>query len=63
MVYLDCFEDVKKKLIYNSLFYDSRLPFSKKEKKLLEFVNKESKHLIEANLFEYSCGKVNIISD
>lgn len=60
MAYLICLENVKRKLLYNSIFYENSIPFSKKEKKAVSFINKNYKEVIQMDLFDYSFGEVAV---
>ncbi len=60
IAYIYTFEDVKRKLLYNSIFTEKILPFSNKEKKIISFINKNYKDIIDLNLFNYSFGEVSI---
>jgi hypothetical protein len=60
MAYLTCLEEIKRKLLYNSLFYDNQIPFSKKEKKAITFISKNHKEMINMDLFDYSYGNVSV---
>jgi hypothetical protein len=58
--YISTFEDVKRKLLYNSIFSENILPFSNKEKKVITFINKNYQDVIDLDLFSYSFGEVSI---
>jgi len=60
MVYISGFEKVKRKLIYNSIFYDNYLPFSKGESKIVTFINKNYKEIKDLELFSHYLGDVTI---
>jgi hypothetical protein len=60
LAYLDCLEDVKRKLVYNAIFHEHRLPFSEKERMLIEFITLSFGDILSSSLFHYAYGKVEM---
>ena len=61
--YLEVLDDLRRKLIYNSIFWNDCLPFTKREKKLINFIGMKSKSIMGMGLFEYEYGKTRIAAE
>jgi hypothetical protein len=55
--YLD---DLRRKLLYNCIFWDDTLPLTEQEKAVVDFIEKRSGAISELGLFEYRCGRVSV---
>jgi len=61
LVYLDGIEQVKRKLIYNTLFYDRKIQFTLEEDIIVEFIiNNKHSNLKQIGLFSYDIGEIYI---
>lgn len=54
-------ENLRRKIIYNSLFFNNPLPLSAKERTLVEFIiDKSVKELKKSKIFKYDFGRIGI---
>jgi len=61
ILYLNKVDSVKRKLIYNTLFYDKALPFSADERIIINFIiGSPINELKESGIFNYEFGDVTI---
>ncbi|MGC1120002.1 MAG: hypothetical protein WBA22_02810 [Candidatus Methanofastidiosia archaeon] len=58
--YLSVLDDLRRKLLYNCIFWDDPLPLTEQEKTVVNFVEKRSGAISELGLFEYRCGRVSV---
>lgn len=58
--YLSVLDDLRRKLLYNCIFWDDPLPLTEQEKNVVDFIEKKSAAISELGLFEYKCGRVSI---
>jgi len=61
ILYIEQIETVKKKLIYNTLFYDETLPFTPDENVVVDFIIRSSSNeLRTSGMFIYEFGDIKI---
>lgn len=58
--YLSVLDDLRRKLLYNCIFWDDPLPLTEQEKAVVDFIEKRSGAISELGLFEHKCGRVSI---
>lgn len=58
--YLSVLDDLRRKLLYNCIFWDDPLPLTEQERAVVNFVEIRLDAISELGLFEYRCGRVSI---
>ena len=58
--YLSILDDLRRKLLYNCIFWNDPLPLTEQEKNVVDFIGKKSSRISELGLFQYKCGRVSI---
>jgi hypothetical protein len=58
-LFFEALENLRRKIIYNSIFFDNSLPLSAEERTLVNFIiDKNVKELRESKIFKYDFGEV-----
>jgi hypothetical protein len=61
--YLSVLEDMRRKLIYNCIFWNDPLPFTEQEKKVVSFIEKKSTLISDLGIFAHKCGRARIVGE
>lgn len=61
--YLFVVEDLRRKLLYNSIFWNDPLPLTEQEKNVVDFIEQRSAVISELDLFEYNFGEARILGE
>lgn len=61
--YLSVLDDLRRKLLYNSIFWNDPLPLNDQEKNVVDFIEQRAAVISELGLFEYSFGEAKIMGE
>jgi hypothetical protein len=61
--YLSVLDDLRRKLLYNCIFWDDPLPLNEQEKHVVDFIELKSAFISELGLFEYRFGRARIAGE
>ena len=58
--YLSVLDDLRRKFLYNCIFWNDPLPLTDQEKNVIDFIEQKSSSISELGLFAYECGKAKV---
>lgn len=61
--YLSVLDDLRRKLLYNGIFWNDPLPLNKQEKSVVGFIEQRASVISQLGLFEYSFGRARIVGE
>jgi hypothetical protein len=61
--YLSVLDDLRKKLLYNCIFWNDPLPLTDQEKNVISFIEQKLSSVSELGLFVYECGKAKVVGE
>lgn len=61
--YLTVLDDLRRKFLYNSIFWNDPLPLTDQEKNVIVFIEQKSSSVSELELFVYECGKAKVVGE
>ncbi|KYK32596.1 MAG: hypothetical protein AYK18_15760 [Theionarchaea archaeon DG-70] len=59
--YLSVLDDLRRKILYNCIFWDDPLPLNGQEKRIVDFIEKGSTSISKLELFMHECGRTGIV--
>ncbi len=61
--YLFVLDDLRRKILYNCIFWNDPLPLNEQEKNVVNFIEEKSASISELGLFMHECGKARIAGE
>jgi hypothetical protein len=61
--YLSVLDDLRRKLLYNCIFWNDPLPLTEQEKNVIDFIEQKLSSTFELGLFAYECGKARVVGE
>lgn len=61
--YLSVLDDLRRKFLYNCIFWNDPLPLTDQEKNVIDFIERKLSSISDLELFEYECGKARVVGE
>jgi hypothetical protein len=61
--YLSVLDDLRRKLLYNCIFWNDPLPLTDQEKCAIDFIEQKLSSISKLGLFTYECGKARVMGE
>jgi len=61
--YLYVLDDLRRKFLYNCIFWNDPLPLTDQEKNVIDFIEQKLSSISELGLFAYECGKARVVGE
>ena len=61
--YLSVLDDLRRKFLYNCIFWNDPLPLTDQEKNVIDFIEQKFSSISELGLFAYECGKARVVGE
>jgi hypothetical protein len=61
--YLSVLDDLRKKILYNCIFWNDPLPLTDQEKNVINFIEQKLSSVSELGLFVHECGRAKVVGE
>jgi hypothetical protein len=61
--FLSVLDDLRKKFLYNCIFWNDPLPLTDQEKNVIGFIEQRLSSISELELFVYECGRARVVGE